>query len=418
MPTTIPAIHGKFGTNEYYVVTMSVAEFVRTVRLPKELPGWDDLSIEERYQRDINISRIRKYIAPYYAMDPDRFSSALVLAVTEAQQMVFEPLADVSRLSGIPALYKSATRDMGFLTLPTDGVLVPLDGQHRAKAFKYAIDGADDNNRAIEGIKSNLELAKDTVAVILVPFETKRSRRIFNKINRYAKPTTKADNLITDDDDSMAVMTRWLLGEDGVLPSRIVRIGANTLSKKAPEFTTLATFYDSTIAIVEGLGIAGKGSPSNMSDDEIELVRDQIKDIWRVLFDGVDLWKKAIDDPSENGDANRIKIRDETLLGKPVGQLSLVRAFMMMRDRCECVPMEELYGRLNQLSWDIKDPTWRGVLVNPNGRVMSGKNTVNRACEFIAHLGGVALTEDEKERLLEHIHGDEWQEKELPSPVA
>ena len=234
MPTTIPALQGKFGTNEYWLTTMNVAEFVRAARMPMEMPDWDDLSLEERYQRDIHIGRIRKSIAPYFAKDPHRFSSALVLAVTNPEEIVFEPLSEVSKVKGIPALYKSATRDMGFLTLPGECQLVPLDGQHRAKAFKYAMDGQDDNNKPIPGMPSNHDLGMDTVAVILIPFDTKRSRRIFNKINRYAKPTNKADNLITDDDDAMAVLTRSLVdpGGGGVNP-RLVRTGSNTLSKKS-----------------------------------------------------------------------------------------------------------------------------------------------------------------------------------------
>ena len=213
--------------------------------------------------------------------------------------------------------------------------LVPLDGQHRAKAFKFAIDGADDNNRTIEGMKSNHELSNDQVSVILVRFEPTRARRIFNKINRYAKPTSKADNLITDDDDAMAVITRSLLSENGVISSRMVRIGANTLNKKAPEFTTLATFYDATTAIVEGLGLGGKGSPSQMEDDKRELVKEEVEPIWEMLLSGIDLWRKALEDTSEGGgDQVRADIRDETLLGKPIGQLSLVRAFMLMRERC------------------------------------------------------------------------------------
>ena len=84
-----------------------------------------------------------------------------------------------------------------------------------------------------------------------------------------------------------------------------------------------------------------------------------------------------------------------------------------MLDKCEGVPKDELCNRLNRIKWDVNDPMWHGVLMNPNGRVMSGRGTVNRACEFIAHLGGAKLTDDEQGRLLEHINKDK-----LPTPVA
>ncbi len=419
MVTMVPALRGKFGETEYFFSSMRVGEFLKLAQFPKEISDWEDLSIEERYHKDINLANVRKSIAPYFAMDEYRFSGALVLAVINHENMVFEPLANFGGRSNVPALYQTASGDMGFLTLQGGETLVPLDGQHRAKAFKFAIDGLDDNNRPILGMKSNPDLSNDQVSVILVRFEPTRARRIFNKINRYAKPTSKADNLITDDDDAMAVITRSLLSENGVISSRMVRIGANTLNKKAPEFTTLATFYDATTAIVEGLGLGGKGSPSQMEDDKRELVKEEVEPIWEMLLSGIDLWRKALEDTSEGGgDQVRADIRDETLLGKPIGQLSLVRAFMLMRERCEGVPVEELCARLNAIDWDVGNPMWHGVLMNPNGRVMSGKNTVNRATQFIAHLGGAILTDEEIEALLEQIHGEDWESRELPAPVA
>ncbi len=295
---------------------------------------------------------------------------------------------------------------------------MPLDGQHRAKAFKFAIEGADDNNRPIAGVKANQDLAKDQVAVILVRFNPERARRIFNKLNRYAKPTTKGDNLITDDDDAIAVITRDLLSEHGVIPARLVRIGANTLPSNAPEFTTLATFYEANQTIVLGLGIVDKGSPHQMSEEQRELVKGQIQTLWARLLSKVDLWAESLADTSERGDGKRIQIREDTLLGKPVGQIALIRGYLMMRERCGGVSEDDLCARLNRINWGVNEPMWHGVLMNPNGRVMSGRGAVNRACEFIAHLGGVKLTDEETQRLLGHIYGGDWESHQLPDPVA
>ena len=56
-------------------------------------------------------------------------------------------------------------------------------------------------------------LENDQIAVILVKFDISLSRYIFNKINKYARPTSKAGKLITDDDDSMAVNNPQAGGE-------------------------------------------------------------------------------------------------------------------------------------------------------------------------------------------------------------
>ena len=419
MPTAIPALRGSFGTTEYYLTTMGVGEFVRSVQFPQELPDWGEMSIEDKYQREINFRRVRAEIAPYFATDPDRFSGSLVLAVINDENMVFEPLPNLGGgRNPVPHLYQSAATNMGFLTLNGTEILVPLDGQHRAKAFKFAIEGADDNNRPIPGIKGNQDLAKDQVAVILVRFQSQHARRIFNKLNRYAKPTVKSDNLIIDDDDAIAVITRTLGSSTPIIPTRLIRIGANTLPNTAVEFTTLATFYDCNDAIALSLGFVGKGTQKQMPSTQRDLALEQIKSVWQKLLERVDLWAKALADPSEQGDATRIEIRAQTLLGKPVAQLSLVRAYLIMRERCQGVSEEDLCDRLNQVDWGVENPIWRGVLMNPNGRVMSGRGTVNLACQFIAHLGGAKLTDDEANGLLDRIHGAGWEQHKLPDPVV
>ena len=95
MPTTIPALRGNFGATEYWITTMNIGEFVRNVQFPQDLPGWEEISIEDKYQREINLRRVRNEIAPYFASDPDRFSGSLVLAVINDDQMVFEPLPNL-----------------------------------------------------------------------------------------------------------------------------------------------------------------------------------------------------------------------------------------------------------------------------------------------------------------------------------
>ena len=420
MPTAIPALRGNFGSTEYYLTTMNIGELLKSVQFPQDLPNWDSMSIEEKYQREISFKRVRDEIAPYFATDPERFSGSLVLAVINDEQMIFEPLPNLGGggRNVVPQLYQSAAHNMGFLTMEGTEIFVPLDGQHRAKAFKFAIEGIDERNRPIPGIKSNLDLAKDQVSVILVRFDSERARRIFNKLNRYAKPTVKGDNLITDDDDALAIITRELIREDGVIDSRLVRIRGNTLTNNAPEFTTLATFYDSNVAIALSMGLIGAGKPQQMPEDQRDLTKEQARGVWERLLNEVALWSRAVSDPSANGDGTRIQIREDTLLGKPIGQISLIRGYMMMRERCDRIAEDALCQRLNLIDWGVDAPMWHGVLMNRNGRVMAGRGTVNRACEFIAHLGGAKLTNEETQRLLEHIHGDDWESHQLPDPVA
>ena len=418
MPSAIPAMRGSFGTIEYWLTTMNVEEFIQRVRFPQDLEDWAGLTLDEKYQRELDINRVRSSIAPYFANDPDRFSGAILIAVRNSQDMEFEALDDLSwGKSNVPGLYKSAAKNIGFLTFQGTETFVPLDGQHRAKAFKYAVDGTDDNNRPILGMHANKDLATDQVAVVLMRWDPQKGRRVFSKINRQAKSPSTITNIIIDDDDALAVMTREL-GSGGVIPAHLVSIRSNTLTGAAREFTTLPTLYDATREIILGLGIVGNGKPEGMTAEQREAVTPDVKDVWELLLGSVDLFRESLAEPGPEGDAKRKQIRDDTLLGKPIGQFALVRAFMLMKHRSGGTSDVELCRRLNRIDWRVDNAMWHGVLMNPNGRVMSGKGTVNRAHEFIAHLGGAQLTDDETNRLLEHIHGDDWEIHKLPDPVA
>lgn len=420
MATAVPALRGNFGSFEYFLTTMHVGELVKSITIPHDMDDWESLSLEERYQRDINVNRVRREIAPYFAGDENRFSSALILAVKNDEGMNFEPLDQVLDFKRVPGLYQAAGQNIGFLIREGGEVLVPLDGQHRAKAFKFAIDGQDDKGRAIVDGKgkeiSDTTLAADEVAVILVRFDREGSRRIFNKVNQYAKPTGRGQNLITADDDAIAVISRRVISDDGLIPAELVRWESNTLSAKAPEFTTLATLADANEAIITA-GCSPAGKLKDADEAQQELYYREVVDVWNDLLTKIEWFAEALADPSSTGTARRVEIRSECLLGKPIGQLALVRGFLLLRDKSPGVSVGEICNRLNRIDWTIGAKHWEGVLVNRNGRVMSGKTTVNFAAQFIAYLAGAELTDDERATLANHIAGDD-ESYDLPKPAA
>src|SRR3954454_8251164 len=99
-------------------------------------------------------------------------------------------------------------------------------------------------------------------------------RRIFNKVNRHAKPTGRSDNIITSEDDGYALVTRRLLDTDLDAPfaTRMVNDQqyepvnwtSNTLPQKSSKLTTISALYESTqdILTYEGYkGFSEKESP-------------------------------------------------------------------------------------------------------------------------------------------------------------
>ena len=419
MTSCYPALRGKFGQTEYFLTTMAVGDLVDRVKFPVEMPEWETSSIEERYQRSLNMKRVYGEIAPYFAGDPRRFTGSLVLAVQNDEKMIFERMSKVAgQLDALPGLYKGAASEVGFVVMSGQEVLVPLDGQHRAKAFKVAIEGYAPNEGEPPVIRPNTGLARETVAVILVRFEQGRSRYIFNKINRYAKPTVKGDKLITDDDDAVAVITRALISE-GVLPARLVKISSNTLGKGAGEFTTLATLYEANKKLAMSLPVPLSRKPERMLPNEREEKLDQIRAEWRRLLSGIGTWKRATAVPGEDGDRGRAELREKSLLGRPAGQTSLINGYALacMKDRARR-DRDELVARIDKIDWDMGAPHWRGLLVSSSGKLKFGKPATNNAGAMTAHLIGVPLTQKEKEQILKFQYGGDPAGQRLPRPLV
>ncbi len=398
MATTVFAIKGKLGTTEYYVITMKAGEVVSNIRIPKDIEGWDDLDIEQRYQREINDTRVKNFIAPYLATDKDRFFGSLLVTMQNSDNIVFEPLTDVA--TRLPVAYKTPALGAGFLTLTGAETMFPIDGQHRLRALKYAIDGKDSSGKDIPNLHASSELAQEDVVIILFKFNTETSRKIFTKVNKYAKPTTKAQNLITDDDDVVAVITRKIANE--VLDARMVNFKNNTLNNKSVEFTTLATLYECVGAIIDANH--GKVDRAIRPDRQKErLYLESARNEFTALVDHIEHFKTILTHTNEDGDERRKELRTQILLAKPIVQLCLVKAFMQIkRGKTEdgrTPSNEEIFNGLNSINWSVNETAWQKILMNGQ-RIMSGKGTIKLATDFIVYFSGFML-KDEQKKLLE-----------------
>lgn len=104
------------------------------------------------------------------------------------------------------------------------------------------------------------------MTVILVPYDAKKARMIFTRVNRYAKPTTTGQNIVTDDDDVVAVLSREVAND--LIGGRLTKYTSNTLRPKDAEFTTLAIIYNCTDAIVTSSFPGGKLDKTQFPEDE------------------------------------------------------------------------------------------------------------------------------------------------------
>lgn len=421
MPTgAVPAIRSRLGDTDYYILSMKAQELVNKVTIPKKMPGWDDLSVEERYQREIDNRRVRLQIAPYLAKDDSRFFGALIVAVINFDESVsFEPLAEVTT-KGLPGLYRAAAANMGFLNFTGGEVMVPLDGQHRLRAIQFAMTGVDEQGRSIDGIEPCTDLAQEDVTVILVAYEERKARKIFTKVNRYAKRTTTGQNYITDDDDVLAVLTREVA--NGLVGGRLAKFTSNTLRSKDAEFTTLAILYNCNEEIVRSTFAEGRLDKTHLPDSAKQrLFRKKITDVWKAVLEGIEVFADALDDKDESGDARRREIRKTNLLGKPVAQECLVRAFVRLTGAPTNMSAEDACRRLNRLPWSMTEENldkWQRVLWSggTDGKIITKNRKL--ATALIAWAAGERVTDERRAELLEEYRKqfpEGERDRELPA---
>jgi len=416
MTTTLAAIRGKFGSTEYYIVTMPASQLKKMLVIPKEFPDWDSLTIEERFQRDINYKRVKQHIAPYLANDPDRFFGAFIVDIYNGDEIEFEDLGDVVR--NIPKYYVQSVKDFGVLHLSGKEVFIPLDGQHRLAAISFAISGKDEKGKDIPGIDPSVEVGRDICTCIMIKHEKSKARKIFNKVNRYAKSTSKADNLITADDDCIAVITRENVVKE-YFHERIVNFRSNTLTGAAAEFTTLATLYEANGIISESyLGLNKKIDRTVLPpQNEKRLIKDSIMKFWEVLTKEFTPINSPIQDPTETGDERRKQFRKDYILGKPIIQLALVEAIIRLAspdENDQSKSLLEICRLLREADWSVENQDWQRVLMNGE-KVIVGTQARKLGARFLAYYFGEPLVAVEYDTL-EGQYKELFDKKSQPLP--
>lgn len=413
MTLVTPCIRGKMGNTEFFEAVMSARDVVMGARPASELDEWTTMSIEERMQRDPNLGRILKDIAPYIADSPDRFFGSIIVLVYRGE-VHFESIKELG--GKLPGAYRASADNIGFITID-GGQLIILDGQHRVLALEKVMKGE------IVG-KYSSDVPSDDVNVLFIQHESnEKTRRIFNKVNRYAKTTSRGDNIITSEDDGWAIITRWLLRDgapfgikDSTGKDVIINWRTNTLAARSVKFTTISAIYDSAKWILadHDVKLDEKVRPS---EEHLTEYYEVIEWFWRALLTGLKPYKEAFDHPDRIPD-----MRDEkakySLLFKPAAQIALVKGLIYAKadDR---LTLEEAVKRANSIDWNIQADHWKDVLIKGTGAIDAGPEARERAAQLIAYLIAADKMGDvEIAKIKQMYRTSRGDTAELPEPVV
>lgn len=438
MPITRPCIVGRMGTTTYYETTMTARELTNSVRPARETDDWASASIEERIQRDVNMGRIRQTIVPYLAQHPDRFFGSFIVLV-EPGAIEFEKLTDLD--IKLPAAYRRASDNIGFLTIDK-GELIALDGQHRLLSFREVITGGAQLG-PFTGV-----VGDDEVCVLFIEFESaQKTRRIFNKVNRHAKPTGRSDNIIMSEDDGFAIIARRLLDRDLEAPlaareidgvaQELVNWTSNTLSHTSTRLTTISAVYETVTDILtfEGFrGFSEKENPVAPDDQTLATAYDVAASLWEQLLE-LDALKNALADLGSVANVRFSNTHRHTLLLRPVGQVALVKGLVLAVERSKgTLTLSEAIRRANRVDWSASGTSiWRDSIVRPDGRMVARREAYDLAARLLAHLiADEFMSEEERKALwqdwnqargrnywdpIEDLPAEQIPE-DLPTPVA
>ena len=366
-----PAIKARMGDWDYYIVRMTMREVAREVQLASQL--WEDKTLSDAIQREIDQSRVKQQIVNFLSRRDDRFFSSLVVAA----------------IGGNPTWTTLASRfgdSFGELSFEKDPKYYALDGQHRLKAITELMEdpaGAppgfpDEQLSVIVVVREHQDLDEE--------LWLQRYRRLFSSLNRYAKPTDADTNIIMDEDDLVAIVTRRLITDHEFFhaphkekQSFRVQTKGKHLKSGASHFISLQTLYEVNKTLwlttqrrrklgrARDLKVLLQFRPE---ENEIDRQYQYVSNCWDALLRAVPVLRE---DPErmrthELPDPNPDGFRDH-LLFWPIGQemfAEIGRSLLdgaELGDDAEAAAMEAALAPLADVPWDLNGAPWCYLLL-------------------------------------------------------
>lgn len=366
---TLPALRAHMGDWAYYVGVMRLSDIAARVSFADEIHKSE--ALRQMIQRTLDESKHGPLICKYLLKDRQRLFNSLVVAVyggapqwhelaVRGPEKIDPELDSVDRM-GV----------LGFLTLDGNEKLFALDGQHRVSGIKAAV-------------KQKPALGSEEVSVIFVGHETdarglERSRRLFTRLNRFAKPVRKEEIIALDEDDSVAIITRRFVDEDPVWKNKI----SLAKTKAMPvgdqrSITTIGTIYDCLDDYL-GWSLPGKEwqdfKRTRPSDAELKRLMGASQQLWRVLGRGFPSFGQALKSPDTSKIMPQVRhAKGGEIIFRPVGLQVMVRTIVSLRKQGRS--LAQAVKAIARVRMNLEDAPWAGLLWNTGKRRMltTGEN--------------------------------------------
>jgi DNA sulfur modification protein DndB len=401
----VPAIKAKMGDWVYYITKMKFGEVAKQIELAEKIHPNKEL--DEQIQR--NLSNRVKDMTEFLLQEKQRFYGSLVVAVYKGNPK-FHPI----RIDEEHGIVDQVSHSFGLLQMDGSQTFFALDGQHRLESIK-------------EACSENIDLKDEEISVIVLKHaEDKegmiRTRRLFTKLNRYAKPTDEKTNITLDEDDAVAIITRQLVRENETL-KKLVKInatGKQISSSKADGqyFTTMQSLYEANFELAQsfdgGLELSKEFLSHRPEDEFLTNLHDHINNIWNNLFNNILVLNKL-----KNGSVTSGSYRGGENGGniwvRPIFQL--IAAEVIKRALIAEIDLKHVLTKLNNLPEKLTDEPWKHVIFNPGtNRIVGGKTERKFLVESIVQFCELGKSPETKKSLKEK-YGQYYEQKSRDVPV-
>ncbi len=412
MASMYPAIRATMGRWTYYIVKLKVSDLAKEVSLSSDVH--QDRTLDEAIQREIQNSRARQSLVVYLHDRDDRFLNSIVVAALGGSP-TFTPLqlADTPENNVFRAM--EVDQSFGVLTFAGGQKYYALDGQHRLAAIRAILQPSDNKyddfarNYVDESFRQTFQ--DEEISVIMVvqdPGEDQSVRtevlqdyrRLFSSLNRYAKATDESTNIIMDEDDGIAILTRRLISEHEFFKWTVEQASEYSIIKTTkgknlkvsdPYFSQIEVFYVMNLTLLRSASRSAHGwkSPggdiipdaqfkfwrlSRPDENVLEDYYRELSDIWDGILATMPELRKA---PPKMRVHNLASTEpedgtDDHVVFWPIGQELFARVVRAMLDNhCTYAGTDILSGPeviealkpLRQVKWSLHSEPWKYLLL-------------------------------------------------------
>ena len=389
----IPALKARIGDWDYYVTTLTFEQVDKYVsKIDENLHKSE--SLKDLIQRSITNNYLS--IKDYILKQPEVFFNSLVLAV-------YDEYPDWRE---IEFKYENCeTYQMGLLDFPGNHKIFPIDGQHRVEGIKSAL-------------KEQPELKDQIIAAIFVGHRNneegkRRTRRLFTTLNRYAKPVSLDDIIALDEDDLVAITTRYLLEDyDLFTGKRVIYAKQKAIPpNNSDAITSIITLYQANYELfkvfyeekynkVPSPKVIANYLKFRKPNEELEAFKSFCKSYWDAFKMKISFINEFLTKTEETAKEYRNNETGGNLLFRPIGLLPFVRASLIIYNR-EGKNFEEIFTKFNSLNFNLNNKPWLSVAWNSIEKKMVMNSDTLIQLLFIYQYDSNILVDKELQKLKE-----------------